>query len=230
MNKQNKLDMETRRIIYYYIKKHPGLHLRDISRKLNLKVFNLKYHIKILNKSGYIIQKKEDGFLRLFATHTVSNGDKKQFSYLRQKTTRNIILIILYNIAASQREICDALEKSPSTINFHINKLVENKVIELAPCKKGIIPLSCVTRPYKIQKDLTGREIVFRLTDPFTIYRLFNEYKDTLLDEETKIILDGINYSIEIGITKLKFGVYGTSSYDQHIEYLFEIFPHPYHA
>lgn len=228
MDKQNKLDVDTRRIIYYYIQKHPGLHLREISRKLNLKVFNLKYHINILNKNGYIIQKKEDGFLRLFATHTVSNGDKKQFFYLRQKTTRNIILIILYNIAASQREICESLEKSPSTINFHINKLLKNKVIELVPHNKGII--NRLIKPRILEKDLTGREIVFRLTDPFTIYRLLNEYKDTLLDEETKVILDAINYSIEIGMTKLKFGVYGTSSYDQHIEYLFEILPHPYHA
>jgi len=126
MDKNLDFELETRKKIYNYILKNPGVHLRELQRNLNIKIFNLKYHVQKLVKNGCIIQKKEDGYLRFFVIHTVSNGDKKVLGILRQKTARHIVLVALYEIAVSQKEICDFLQKSPSTINFHIKNLLKN--------------------------------------------------------------------------------------------------------
>jgi len=215
-------------IIYHYILNNPGVHFRELSRKLNIKIYNLKYHIKILNKKGFITQKKEDGFLRLYVPNKISNSDKIVFSFLRKKTTRNIIIIILYNIATSQRELCEILQKSSSTINDHIRNLLKKNIIEIAPTNKGIVYRK--KKPKILKKDLTGREIVFRLTDPATIYRILNEYRETLLDKETKIILDGVNVYVKTGMLKIKSGFFGTNGYDPFIKKFYEVFPHPYHV
>jgi len=215
-------------LIYQYILNNPGVHFRELSRKLNIKIYNLKYHIKILNKKGVITQKKEDGYLRLYVPNKISNNDKIVFSFLRKKTTRNIIIIILYNIAASQREICEILQKSSSTINVHIKNLLKKNIIEIAPTNKGIVNRK--NKPKTLKKDLTGREVVYRLTDATNIYRILNEYRETLLDRETKIILDGINIFVKNGIVKSKSGFFGTDSYDPLIKEFYEIFPNPYHV
>jgi DNA-binding MarR family transcriptional regulator len=229
LEKANIFKNDSRRLIYQFILKNPGIHFRDLSRRLNLKIYNLKYHISILIKNGYIIQKKEGGFVRFFVQDKISNSDKKIFFYLRQKTTRNIILITLSCIAISQKELCELLEKSPSTINFHINKLLKEGIIEIAPStKEGII--SRIKTPRTLKKDLTGREIVFRLKEPATIYRLFNKYKNTILDRDTKILLDAINISVKLELSELKKGKLGLEHYGSCIELGYEIFPHPYHV
>lgn len=221
-------EIETRRIIYHFILKNPGIHLRELSRKLQENPCNLKYHIKKLEKNGYIIQKKEDGYLRFYISQKISNGDKIFFTFLRKKITRNMIIIILYNIAASQREMCELLDKSPATINVHVKKLLENNIIELAPKDKKTVYR--IKKPKILFKNLAGREIVYRLKDPFTIYRLLSKYRDTILDEETNIILDGINISIEEETIKIKSGIFGTETYNNYINCLFDVFPHPYHV
>jgi predicted transcriptional regulator len=229
LEKANIFDNESRRLIYRFILNNPGIHFRDLSRKLNLKIFNLKYHINILTKTGFIVQKKEGGFVRFFIQDKISNNDKKIFFYLRQKTTRNIILITLSYISVSQKELRMLMEKSPSTINFHINKLLKEDIIEIAPfIKRGIV--SRLEKPKTMEKDLTGREIVFRLKDPYTIYRLFNKYKNTILDKETKIILDAINVSVKLKLCELKKGKLGLEHYNSCIKLGLEMFPNPYHV
>jgi len=228
LNKIKIFNNEIRKSIYNYILLNPGVHLRDLERKLNINVFNLKYHIRILEKNNYLIEKKEEGFLRFFVPHKISNGEKMLFFYLRQKTSRDIILITLYNVATSQREICEFTHKSPSTINFHITKLLENDIIEIAPSKNGIIQR--IITPRIMSKKMKGREIVFRLKDPATIYRLFNEYSETLFDDDTKIIFDAIKYTVIYGNPNVVNRKFGTDNHEVLVEYFFEIFPHPYHV
>lgn len=226
MKKGGTINIGTREKIYSYILKHPGIHLRDLSRKLNISVYNLSYHINILEKNEAIKIVKVNNFSRYYVTHTVSNGDKVVLGFLRQKTTRNILLIILYNIAASQQQICDLLQKSPSTIHFQINRLLEKEIITIAPAGKGIVHR--MINPRVLKKDTYGREIMFRLTDPKTIFDLFNKYKDTLLDDDTKIILEGIWISMESGIQEEESAHIGTEGIDATINVFYEMFPIPF--
>lgn len=49
-DKEDSLALETRRKIYNLILNYPGLHEREIARKLNLSLSTLDYHLHYLEK------------------------------------------------------------------------------------------------------------------------------------------------------------------------------------
>ena len=51
MERSEILNLENRRKIYNYIRDNPGLHLRELSRRLNIAYYNLDYHIRYLKLS-----------------------------------------------------------------------------------------------------------------------------------------------------------------------------------
>jgi len=96
MQKKGKSDLETRDIIYYFIYKHPGLHLREIFRKLNLSEGTIRYHIKYLTKSKLVTKKIEDRYTRFYpVADNIEDVDKTIIHFFRKEATRNIILLLL---------------------------------------------------------------------------------------------------------------------------------------
>jgi len=184
MHQINLLELKTREQIYDFIHKYPGLHLREILRKLDLSDGTIRYHLKYLEKHDIIIKKIEDGYSRFYATNDVSNGNKKILQLMRKQVPRNIMLYLLTSTYASQKNLSDELAKTPSTIKFHLKKLIEMKIIEEATKGKGFI----FTKYKKVKKmgyTPQGREIVYMLKNPYLIYDLFVCYKNKLFDNGT---------------------------------------------
>ena len=50
ISKKNILKLEIRRKIYDFVDKNPGLHVREISRRMDIPINTLIYHIKYLKK------------------------------------------------------------------------------------------------------------------------------------------------------------------------------------
>jgi len=221
--KKEILDLETRRRIYNYILDNPGVHFRDISKKLKINLYNLRYHLHFLQKYNMLCVKNENGYLRFFIAQTVGNGDKKLLAFLRQKTTRDILLSLQWCIGLTLSELSQFLEKSPSTINFHLNRLIENHIVVTAPVINGVI----YRRNSKdiIDRKLIGREVVYLLKDPAEIYRMFTTYKKSILDEITIKIFEEIYPSPPFFRRYIPLN----HSMDRFINQFFEIFPHPYH-
>lgn len=63
--REKSLDLKTRRNIYNFILKHPGLHFRELCRKLSLPNSTLSYHTRYLEKRGFIIARPEGGVCSL---------------------------------------------------------------------------------------------------------------------------------------------------------------------
>ena len=86
--RQGIITFETRKRIYTYVLQHPGVHLRDISRNLNLNINNLYYHIKFLERQELLFEKKIHGYSRFFIRKTVGNAEKQLLCFLRKKIMR----------------------------------------------------------------------------------------------------------------------------------------------
>jgi DNA-binding Lrp family transcriptional regulator len=222
--KKEILDLETRRRIYNYILTNPGVHFRDISKKLNIKVYNLKYHLHFLQKHSMICAKNENGYLRFYIAQKIGNDDKKILGFLRQKTTRDILLSLQWSLGLTLSELSQFLEKSPSTINFHLNKLIENDIITEAPIINGVIYRPNCKNTF--DRKIIGREVIYSLKDPHTVYRIFTTYKKSLLDETTVKIFEEIYPSTSF----IKRYRPINHSMDRFIDQFFEMFPHPYHV
>jgi predicted transcriptional regulator len=182
MKQDEILDLENRKIIYDYINKYPGIHLSGLFKNLNMSRGTIRYHLKYLEQRELIIIKKENGYNRYYSKNESSAKFKEILSVVRRRTPRNIILTILIHTGASQKEIADELGRHPTTIYAHIQELVERDIIERVPVVDGMI-----LAPYKnsryMKYNKVGREVVYRLTDPYLIYDLLVVYKDKLLDD-----------------------------------------------
>jgi predicted transcriptional regulator len=226
MKKKDILDLETRRIIYNYIQKNPCSHFRNISKNLNLKVYNLNYHIKFLQKHGLITSKKEKGYLRFFIANTIGTEEKNILSFLRKKTTRDIIVTILWRYASSLKELCKYLEKSPSTISSHMKKLIENEIITPAPVGDGVIYWH--RKNTQLERKTIGRETLYMLKNSELIYKTFIIHKKSILDKETWNIIDSLK--IHHTNKNAKFIKDWNGAIDDIMEIYYEIFPHPYYG
>lgn len=230
--KDNILKLEKRQEIYEYILKNPGLHLREISRNIDISFGGLRHHLNYLKKYELIKTKIDKRYKRYYASNTIGKKDKEILNLLRQETPCRIINLLLipgpghifidlktqekeltkpsrYMKTYSKQELIDLtrywdgpygeffhLQKHPTTINFHLNKLLEVDLIE---------------------KIKIGRKMKYKLKDEEYILSLFIRYKDALSIKSIDLLLYWREKSMRKAGDKVE-------------DVLWDIFPHPYHA
>jgi len=124
--------IETRQKIYDLVIKNPGLHQAKIAQMLEMRKSLAEYHLKYLEKNNAIISVKEDGYKRYYTEESeVDIEGKKVLSLVRQETPRNIILLLLKNPVLKHKEIAEQLKISPSTLSYHLNKLMDQGIIDV---------------------------------------------------------------------------------------------------
>lgn len=156
------LELDTRRRIYEQIKKSPGIHFRELERRLKLVVGSLQYHLQYLEKKNLIVASNDDDYVRYFAIDkSLNKKEKKILSLLRRSSCRHILIHLLNNPDLNNKDLSLAVGLSPSTISWNLNKLVEAGVIE---------------------RKKTGRISNFTIIDPTAVVELLICYKESFLD------------------------------------------------
>ena len=156
------LDLETRRRIYEQIKKSPGIHFRELERRLKLVVGSLQYHLQYLEKKNLIRTSYDNDYLRYFAIDkNLNENERKVLSLLRRSSCRHILIQLLNNPDLNNKDLSLAVGLSPSTISWNLNKLVEARIVE---------------------RKKTGRTSRFTVINPYVITELLICYKESFLD------------------------------------------------
>jgi len=128
MFKEEILENDRRRKIYAVIKKNPGLHIRELQRVLDIPLASLQYHLNYMARRSIIIEEKAEHYTRYY-TKALDPEDKKILSILRQKTMREIVLIILVSKKAKYHFLVENLKLPTSTVSFYIKNLLENDIV-----------------------------------------------------------------------------------------------------
>lgn len=206
--KKDFLELEARRIIYNYVLKNPGFHLRKLSRDLGVPKTTLKYHLDFLIKQDMIIVRTEKRYLRYYVAQTVGNLDKETLGLVRQNIPRKIVLFLFLYPGNSRLVLSNDLGKSPTTISYHLQKLLKKEVI---------ISYS------------SGREKVYKLKDQKEMYKFLISYEESLSkDVAFSHLLNWVRYAIPDGVPRRKPG--DRKDVDDIEKALYEVFPHPYHV
>jgi len=166
--KREGLELETRQEIHNYILKNPGLCLNELSRRLNISKSTLNYHLNYLKKLKVITGKSNGRYVRFYISSKVGNGDKNILNILRQDIPFKIIAYLLLNPNSSQVEISKFLKKHPTTIAFHLDKLLNVDVVEVKP---------------------NGKEINYKIKNEEGIFGLLDKYKDSFIEDTVDYIL-----------------------------------------
>jgi predicted transcriptional regulator len=130
MVKRGALELEKRKKIYNYILRNPGLHLSELARKLDIPKTTLNYHLKYLEKKGKITSRSGSLYLRYFPANKLKEIDKNILNLIRQDIPCEIIIYLFLNPYSSRLKISEHLKKHPTTISFHLYKLMDKDIIE----------------------------------------------------------------------------------------------------
>jgi predicted transcriptional regulator len=120
------LELETRQSIYDLIERVPGLHMREIQRRLNLEVALVDYHLYIMEKAEIVTSQKEGGYKRFYVSPSESGLDSNKrriLGVLRQKIPLQVTLYLLKEKQATHTKISNDLEIKPSKLSFHLKKM-----------------------------------------------------------------------------------------------------------
>lgn len=146
-------EVDVRKKIYDCIASSPGLHFREIQRRLGLATGSVDYHIHFLHRQGLIREERVGKFVRYYAyTKTFEQEEKDVLSLLRQNRIRHILVYLLEKKKANALDIAKTLAISPSTLSWYLKRLTEKGVI--AQRKKGRFRYYSVVEKEKITKYL----------------------------------------------------------------------------
>ena len=74
---------------------------------------------------------KSTGYKRFYIKGTIGTQDKRYLSVLRQKTLLHIVVFLLKNQTVQHKDILENVAVSPSTLSYHLNKLVKHDIVEV---------------------------------------------------------------------------------------------------
>lgn len=226
MDRENILHLEKRKQIYNEIKIHPGLHLMELKRRMNIPKTTLKYHLNFLEKQNLIIRKKDRRYSRYFITLKVGTEEKKIFNMLRQPVPRNIIFVIFCYVACSEIDIVREIKKNQSTVSFHLKKLIEDGIIEIVPHEKGRIKRTDM-KGYIIRSPYPNEKF-FKLKEAELIQSMLIKYQESLLvDSISDSILFWSLLFDRYDKKPKNFKKYG-HELDVFLKAMYDIFPPPY--
>ncbi len=160
MFKEEILENERRRKIYAAIKKHPGLHIHEIQRVLDIPFSSLQYHLNYMATRSIIIEEKTEHYTRYFSS-MLDPEEKRVLLILRQKNLREIVFIILVSKKAKYRFIVEELKKPASTVSFFLKCLVDSNIVE---------------------RTKIGYENIYTLKNEDSVEKVLIAYQSSLLD------------------------------------------------
>ena len=110
--------------IYEYIKNHPGIHLRKISKNLDIALGDTQHHLGVLDKLGLIKSRRRGMYKVYYTVSILGRREEDILAVLQQETPRDIILFLVENPGSTQGEISNYMRLTAPTINWHMSNLI----------------------------------------------------------------------------------------------------------
>lgn len=166
------LELDTRRRLFEFLERFPGLHLRELERQLELDVRTLRHHLDFLERHDAVTVVREEGYVRYFPRaweegyfrERIGASEKRLLALLRQRVPLQIVLLLVDEGEMDTDALREATDLAASTLSYHLTKLR----------KAGLVT-------YRRE----GHRRFYRLGDPEGVVQLLVRYRPTtdLIDE-----------------------------------------------
>jgi len=121
------LDRYLRGKIHGYIIANPGEHYSSIKAQLKLKNGTLAYHLRVLEREGYIKSARDGVFKRFYPMDAAIPRKRKEFSSIQE--------IVLENIRGTpgitQNALARKMGVSTQVVNYHVRQLAAAGILRL---------------------------------------------------------------------------------------------------
>ena len=230
ISKDKVLELKTRQELYNFISENPGLHLREMFRKVNLSLGSLRYNLNCLEKLNLIVSKTDLKYKRYYVKESIGKKDVEILNLLRQEVPLRIMMMLLIPGPGNIYKDNELKKKAMLKPSTHEKRYSTREMVELTKYWKDRYDNFSLNKHYStivfhIQKLLdiglieqvrVGREIKYKLKDENEMWAILIKYKDPL---SKKAINDMLSWQDD--------GVKGISN--RVLNVIYEVFPHPYH-
>lgn len=122
---------ETSERILQFIQNNPGCHLRKIKETIRISQGTVQYHTDRLEKMGKITPTRSGLYKHYFPIGVFQNNEKEILQILSQETARRILMYIVeQQRAPTQTDIVNSIGISASSVNWHIKRLIEFRLVK----------------------------------------------------------------------------------------------------
>jgi predicted transcriptional regulator len=163
------LELESRRDIYQYVAANPGVHFRALVAALDYAQGTIQYHLRWLESHDLVTASEDGTYTRYYATGEFDDADRAILNALRREHARRIVAHLAADGALSTADLAERLDRSPSTVSWHLSKLTE----------EGLLT-----------KERDGRRVEYELRDPERVKYLYTVYQKTFTDRVVDKLFD----------------------------------------
>lgn len=111
--------------VYERVKAYPGVSFVQLQEALGMGASTLNYHLRVLEKNGYVTPVRDGRYLRFFDRRSGHYSQNRKFavSALRNPTTAAMARHIREHPGVSQSDLAQAFDVTPSTVCWHMARL-----------------------------------------------------------------------------------------------------------
>lgn len=117
------LENETRAGIFAIIESNPGINFSTIAKELKLPHGTLQHHLRVLEKTGFIISKR----LKKYTRYYLATMKASDMSEVQEK----ILSLIKEKQGLCETEIGEELSLSKQTVSYNLKHLEEEGFVEI---------------------------------------------------------------------------------------------------
>lgn len=111
-----------------FVRRHPGVHVREVERQLGLSSRLASHHLAVLESEGRVRRVEERGYTRFLDAETAEGLDARDLDLLllaRRPLAAQVLLHLLREGEANQGRIAEALGVPRPSASYHLAALAE---------------------------------------------------------------------------------------------------------
>lgn len=129
----------TRRRVYAFVAQYPGLHQREIARRLEMRPSHVEHHLRHLVKAGVLRALESDRYVCYFpavsapgpaAATALGAEDSRRLALLRQPRPLRIVGILLQEDGLVLGDLAARSGISAGTLTYQLDKLEAAGIVE----------------------------------------------------------------------------------------------------
>jgi predicted transcriptional regulator len=113
------------------LERDPGLHLRELPRRLDLSLRAVRYHLEVLERDDAVTAHRSGRFERWFPGHAFSRQDRAVISALRVRGERTILELLLARGPCRFADLRGSARASPGSLVRHLNHLTAEGLLRI---------------------------------------------------------------------------------------------------
>lgn len=101
-----------------------------IRRELRLGMGVVQYHLNRLEREGMIVSRRRGFYKRFYPSSLFGDRELEIMDVLAQETERDLLIFLMVNPNASQKDLSRYARVSPSSVNWHMRRLSKAGLVE----------------------------------------------------------------------------------------------------